>query len=562
MRWLLLLLMATAGIAQNRLSEKKLIDRVWEQILSGHDSAAISLDRLKTLQHKSPDALLKAKTLETEGLFYELVKSDYSKASKFYLEAVAVCQKHELSYLRNVYHSLACMFHTTDNYKKAEEYYRLALPLAEKENDTELTVKCLVNLASTASSQKQFAEAEELFKKALQYKNDFEVNRTIYANMANLFIRQQQYRKAMPYLFKGIAVNPENGNRGTPLEYAYILDAMIALKDKEGLDSALAMSKPQVRTAVNRRQKSILLKSMSEAAETLGDYKYANRLKNEYILLYDSIKSQQRDDLVYELETKYQTEKKQAEIVQTEKEKRQLTWFAGLAAAAVLVLGGLVYSNLKQKRTLANKKAQLEKLVDEKNLLLRETHHRVKNSFQIVSSLLYLQSETIQDKQAALAVKEAQNRVKSMVLIHQKLYSKDQLVGVNAKEYLEDLVRDIIDNQSAENIRVEKSIQPIVLGIDTITPIGLIANELITNILKHAFDSTIQNPTIQIELAKNDDILNFRVSDNGKGMGTPREDSFGIKLIRSLAKKLKADVNFRSDNGVSVEIKIRKFDLL
>ncbi|SCY75389.1 tetratricopeptide repeat-containing sensor histidine kinase [Flavobacterium caeni] len=538
------------------------LDKAWDYTSQKNDSALIYIRRANETARKTSNRVLEAKAMEAEGLYYELAKSDYSKATGFYMKAIALAEKYDLDYLPNLYHTMGVLFHTTDNYEKADEYYKLTLPLAEQKKDTDLLVKCMINLASSASSQKKFAEAESVFKKALQYNNDFEVNRVIYANMANLYMRQGAYRKAMPYLLKGIATNTENGKSGSPLEYAYLLDGMIALQDKKGLDTMLIQSRAQLLQNPSRRHKSILLKSMGQGAALVGDFKTAVDLKDQYIALYDSIKAEQRDHLVYELETKYQTEKQQAEIDQTEKEKRQLSWLAGLAALVILVLGWLVYSNLKKKKSLALKTAQLEKLVDEKNLLLRETHHRVKNSFQIVSSLLYLQSENIKDKEAALAVKEAQNRVKSMVLIHQKLYSKDQLVGVNAKEYLEDLVRDIIDNHSAHHISVNATIEPLVLGIDTITPIGLIANELITNILKHAFDAQTTQPTIWVSFAKTDDTILFSVADNGKGMGTPREDSFGIKLIRSLSKKLKADVDFKTGDGVTVDLKIRKFELL
>jgi len=169
----------------------------------------------------------------------------------------------------------------------------------------------------------------------------------------------------------------------------------------------------------------------------------------------------------------------------------------------------------------------------------------------------------MKDKEAALAVKEAQNRVKSMVLIHQKLYSKDQLIGIETKEYIEDLVNDIIENQTdtipnlTTNVRVEST----VFSIDSITPLGLIINELITNCIKHAFTTSEQNPKIELEFKKENEMYALKVSDNGIGFSNEiSENSFGIKLINALAKKLKGRISFESNNGTHFVMEIHKFE--
>ena len=185
------------------------------------------------------------------------------------------------------------------------------------------------------------------------------------------------------------------------------------------------------------------------------------------------------------------------------------------------LVGFFLYKNNKKNRLLAKQKALLEATVDEKNVLLKETHHRVKNSFQIVSSLLYLQSENIEDKEAQLAMKEAQNRVRSMVLIHQKLYNKDQLVGINTEEYFSDLTRDIFESHQAEGNEIEYilDVDSLVLDIETITPLGLILNELITNVIKHAFTPNSTEKKLHIYLTKeNESLLLLKVIDTGTGM--------------------------------------------
>ena len=209
----------------------------------------------------------------------------------------------------------------------------------------------------------------------------------------------------------------------------------------------------------------------------------------------------------------------------------------------------------------------LENTLDEKNVLLKEVHHRVKNSFQIVSSLLYLQSENVEDKEAKIAIKEAENRVKSMVLIHQKLYNKDELVGINSKEYIGDLIKDILESHDVKNnpINYNLNIEPLVLDIETITPLGLIINELIINTMKHAFDGIEHDNVINVNFSKENNKLILKVSDNGKGFdGEIKQTSFGITLMKALSKQLKAKLNYISKptEGTQAILSISKFNIL
>jgi two-component sensor histidine kinase len=150
-----------------------------------------------------------------------------------------------------------------------------------------------------------------------------------------------------------------------------------------------------------------------------------------------------------------------------------------------------------------------------------------------------------------------------MVLIHQKLYNKDQLVGINTEEYIQDLTKDIFESHQSENkINYSLDVQPMVLDIESITPIGLILNELITNVLKHAFETITSESTMNIEFKKAGESIVMKVSDNGQGMASEiREGSFGIKLMKALAKKLKAVLTFEPEvpNGTLATLHINQF---
>ena len=324
---------------------------------------------------------------------------------------------------------------------------------------------------------------------------------------------------------------------------------------------------------VNTYDRILNLVYLGRAYEHLGDYESAFKTLEFRKVLQDSVRRAETVDKFADFEVKYETERKEAQLkvvsLENEKNKEQKKMFSIIAIGGLIacsVIGLLLFKNSKKKKLLEKQKQLLEVTLDEKNVLLKEIHHRVKNSFQIVSSLLYLQSENVEDKEAQLAIKEAENRVRSMVLIHQKLYSKDDLVGINTKEYIEDLTKDIIESHQfkKEPISYNLDIEPKVLDIETITPLGLILNELITNVIKHAFTDITESSKMAIEFKQENDELVLKVSDNGVGMPNEvKESSFGLKLIKALSKKLKAQLDFiPNDDGTTALLRMKRFQMM
>ncbi len=310
---------------------------------------------------------------------------------------------------------------------------------------------------------------------------------------------------------------------------------------------------------------------LSKSYKSIGSYNLALENYQLYTKTKDSIFNENNIKKQTEQEMEYEFNKTQElnaiELEAKEKQSKLYSYLAASGLLLVLVLGFFSYRNKKQSITLAKQKKLLEASVDEKNVLLKETHHRVKNSFQIVSSLLYLQSESVVDKEAKIAIKEAENRVRSMVLIHQRLYNKDELVGINTQDYFNDLIRDIFESHQFESepLSYELDVEPLVLDIETITPIGLILNELIVNTIKHAFNEVTPESKIDIQFHKEGEHLVLKVIDNGKGFeGEIKSTSFGITLMKALSKKLKATLNYKSElnKGTEATLVIKKYKLL
>ena len=285
-------------------------------------------------------------------------------------------------------------------------------------------------------------------------------------------------------------------------------------------------------------------------------YEYTENLQRLKILFFNETK----DQILVEALTEYETEKKEKEIellnsknkIQTLQSQRQALFFTtGIIGLSLLALILIYLFYIKQKS------------LKEKELLLKEIHHRVKNNLQIVSSLLSIQHRRIKDEQAAEAILESKNRVQSMALIHQKLYENDNLSSLDAKDYVTQLVESIFSSYkiNQERIKCYIDIHKVKLDVDVLIPLGLIINELVTNSLKHAFPNSNEGK-IDIQLRKEKDKVAMSVYDNGIGLPPQREleqsRSFGFRMIRAFAQKLKASLNIVRKDGTVINI---SFDL-
>jgi PAS domain S-box-containing protein len=201
----------------------------------------------------------------------------------------------------------------------------------------------------------------------------------------------------------------------------------------------------------------------------------------------------------------------------------------------------------------------------EKDVLLREIHHRVKNNMQIISGLLNLQASVVSDKRNFEMLRDCQNRIKSMSLIHEKLYGSEDLAHIDINDYINDLTRYIFQFHKTvlNNVELKIDIENIWLGIDTAIPCGLIINELVSNSLKHAFPEN-RKGELRITLLKTDEgEIELTVSDNG--IGIPEEldisstKSLGLLLVNTLSKEqLQGKIELDRTGGTKFSIRFKE----
>jgi len=380
----------------------------------------------------------------------------------------------------------------------------------------------------------RYPEALDDYNLALAYSKKTEmagVTLSVEANIGDIYMRMGKYAEALPYKLSAIEGFEKIGFKNNLPE--------------------------------NYLHTSIIY-------EKLGDYKSSLAYHKKYQLENDSLVSIEKDQMMSSLLTKYETAEKDSRLaVQDAQISRQNTmqWaISGIALLLGLILF-LLYRNFRQKQKSNTELRATNDLLEKKNkeneLLLKEIHHRVKNNLQTISSLLNLQSAGITDANALEAVQESQSRVRSMGLIHQKLYQGDQLATVEMKDYFKTMGETLFyafgmkEQQVALNVNMEE----VGLDVDTAIPVGLIVNELVTNALKYAFPEG-RHGTVEISLqAQDDNTLTLRIKDDGVGLhptqNQSKDNGFGTRLVQLLTLQLDGQLQESAKDGVETVIRFK-----
>jgi two-component system, sensor histidine kinase PdtaS len=484
-----------------------------------------------------------AQSLNNIGMVYR-VKRDYLNSIKFYRESLQLKKETgDEKGILNTSINIANAFKALKQYDSSLYYYNSALILAEKRNSSNDMIDCRINMGLLHNSKGEYDKGLSFFELVAkepsirQYPN----YSILLTGMGEAWLGKRSYSTAVYYLEEALKFTAKGNKYEVPAQLNY---------------------------------------DLSEAYKGLTDYKKALEHFEAFKVLSDSLLNETNMQHINELSTQYETKQKEHQItllntqnaikdISLESKQRQiLLYIIGLAAAVVAAIGAFQLYRNKQKtsRQLEEKNRIISVSLAEKEVLLKEIHHRVKNNLQVVSSLLSLQSKSIKDLQAIEAINEGRNRVKSMALIHQNLYRDDNLTGIDIADYIEKLAESLFSSYkvSSDDVRLTTDIDQIDLDVDTVIPLGLILNELISNSLKYAFTEK-KNGLLEVKLKKEGDDLCLSVKDNGKGLPADWDisklSSLGYQLVRSFALKMKAELSVNGNNGTEVQMKITKYKL-
>jgi len=221
-----------------------------------------------------------------------------------------------------------------------------------------------------------------------------------------------------------------------------------------------------------------------------------------------------------------------------------------------------VFAAARDINELKKAEDKLKSSLNEKELLLKEVHHRVKNNMQIISSLLSLQSKYINDDLTIQVLKESEVRIKAMALVHESIYLSDNLSSIPFQSYVQRLVMDIIIHYSAQWITPKFNIEDIIFNIETAIPCGLIVTELVTNSIKYAFLE--DEGVISVEFTREMDKLKLTVSDNGRGLSEhllhEKSNSLGLLLVEMLVNQLEGELKIDNRNGTTFTVIFKELE--
>lgn len=434
------------------------------------------------------------------------------------------------------------------------------------------------NLGVLMTGQGKFDKALEFHLK--QHELNVKLNNVwgkgySHSKLAAAFGRKNEFKLAEYHMGESIKITE---SIGTPYEMAGALHRRARLYLKMGkFKNALNDAHISKSIALKYDQKNTytdIFETLTEIHQKQNKLDSALYYSKKFIAVKDSVLNASIGKQLSEFEVKYETEKKEAEIsklaLESELDQSRISRQRIIIFSSLMGLGLLLFllMGLRSKNLKINEQNNvISKALKEKDILLKEIHHRVKNNLQVISSLLSIQSRAINDTKAKDALKEGRSRVQSMSLIHQNLYQKDNLTGIEMDDYLPRLSQTLFDtyNISGDRIGLKTDIESIKLEVETVIPIGLIVNELITNSLKYAFPDDMKGE-ITVILKETNNTLELSVMDTGIGIDQSQlelnENSFGHSLIKAFKNKLKAEIVIDGSNGTKIDLLIHNYKKL
>lgn len=532
-----------------------------------HKSVVDSLIReLVDVAERTGDKKRMANSYYTLGNHY--FDQAYLKlAIEAFYKALAIAEESgDPAEMANVLGSIGLTNFYLDDYQTAIEYYLRQESILEDLNDNYQLSNTYTGLGDAYNALGNYRAGLAYHSKALRIREEMNYDIAISNSLHNMgltyFLMGDRTDLALKYVNESLEIDRRINNYNGMAEN-YMVSGQIHAQKKDRA-SAIKLLELALSLAQEYNDPDAIIEcagSLSSLYAEEKDYEKAfasMRIRNE---IGDSIASGENFKRITQLEMQNAFDKRQHEIevghqqerLRYEAELRRnktIRNFVLLMVILVVAFGIFIYVNYRKSR-------RAEK---EKEVLLKEIHHRVKNNLMVISSLLNLQSGTITDSETRSAVKESQNRVKSMALIHQMLYQTETLNRIDFPNYLEQLMASLQSTYGRDGKHIQYIIHTddIQLDIDTAIPLGLITNELATNAYKYAFiDST--SGKIEIDLSQTSEhTYLLRVSDDGiglpEGYDMEHSETLGLKLVKILSRQLKAKLNYSVHNGTEFKI--------
>lgn len=498
------------------------------------DSARVYLLKgIKTLEQTSDVAAL-ASAHNNLGIHY-YYQYNYNKAIEEYQKANRFFQKAKMvDDMAGAYNNIGLCYKNTQKYNQALTAYNQALSIARTQKDKEVQASTLLNIVAVYFEKGANNMAKQKLEEILPLIKTNEQLQINYAfTLGEIELKTQHYTAAEIAFLDGLAISRKTKNKERE---QYFYDALARLYK--------AWKKYDLAFDYMQRYDSLRDVSYSEQTnQFLAEYEQKFQLKEKEELLA----------------------KKEVKLLRTQASKRKLkeqfqekARFLSAAIIVIVVLLLVTFLTLWAYRLKKRSEALSKVILEEKSVLAKEMHHRVKNNLQIVASMIALQSRTMdeQDQEKLDAVIAS---IQSMAKIHETLYEGSTWEWVQVDELFQTLSSQL-PLADGKPIQVSHEANHLKIDLDTAIALGLIINELFTNAIKYAFKEQEQ-PQIQLSLSFISNTLVLVFQDNGLGFGAndSQGTQFGGRMIQSMLKKIKGEIVQTSNNGARIEIRILRF---
>ncbi|MFD2834774.1 histidine kinase dimerization/phosphoacceptor domain -containing protein [Gramella sp. AN32] len=547
-------------------STRKARDTLWEGRFQITQAAVLlRMEKLNAAQHVLEEAKMKVSATDLPFLYTQLGyvyerRGMFEEASNIALKSLELGEKlNDKKAMAIAYSDLSNLSWKNSKYDKGLEYALTSLRLFEERNIEDLDYDFTLYVAGN-----NYMALENYYKALSMYKRSIKIGERygFYNNLSDVYI-------SLVDLYMALKKFPEAeiaANKA--IEYADLLDnefmlmrSWMALGKLQNIEGSFAEAAQSLEHSIKIATKdfgddfflSQTYKELAIAYAGMELHKDAYEAMTNYTNLKDSIFTKESDERIASVQTQFEFAQKENTINLQQTRLNQQRSRQNLLLIIACLLGVILLILYKSFRNNTQKRKLLSRQNDEKEFLLKEIHHRVKNNLEIVSSLLSLQSASIKDDEVLELMKESQNRVYSMSIIHQHLYKGRNLSNIEMKDYLENLGAHVIDSFGMEDrITLNYPMDILELDVDTAIPLGLIVNELLTNSLKHAFKAQ-EIGNISISLKKTiSGILKLEVRDDGCGIEeSVSNEGFGNQLMVLLTKQLEGKMTTHTGRGTS-----------
>jgi len=586
-----------------RLGDSDRVSTVLYQIgivhshLGNYDKSLAAYYRVINLERSMGNDFSVGYTLNAIGIILKETKK-YADAEAIFKMSLQVLDSLGLDKEKSdVLVNLGNLYTETGEFDKAKQYYQEALAIDRVIGKQTGVSMSLANIAFLFDKTKQYDSALIYHLQALAIRESLPSKEDLCRSLIGAglgYSQMKKYDSARYYLFKARSLVTESGSKPMLKDIYEILSGIYAAEGNFskayeehvlyskitdsllGEQTAKQLNELQIKYETSEKEKDIALLNTQNRLNAFKLIRETD-LKEAFMresLLKDSVVARQKafnqllenenelkkSQLTNELALKAAISRENTLRGNELTKEKRVRWQLTIGSALLLLLGSTTFFMYRKQRA---KNRIIQKQADDLQVLMREIHHRVKNNLQVISSLLDLQSLNIGDKRTSEALKESRNRVYSMALIHQNLYKEENIIGIEMVDYINKLVQSLFQsyNVGENSLSLETDIDPLLLDVDVVILIGLVLNELISNALKYAFQNN-QAGVLQISLKKLDSEMLLKVKDNGQGfpdhVNVFEGSSFGYKLVKAFAQKLKAKLDVFNDNGACVLLHIRK----